>query len=224
VSATVLSLPPRDRRPDDVVARILAGALTAASKGGVRRLSMGEVAAAAGVSRRTLYRYFSSRAALLECMNDKVRRRWEAAVEESLRHEQEPTRQVRQVLASFSGTLVELPGHQTLFARDPGYVMVYLHEHMDFFVDTVVRLVGRVLGAAEAVRSGPLTVREAAELLVRIGMSDFLVHDVVSDPAEERLEQRLAAFWSMVGDLDREMYASVSLAWAPAAGPHLAES
>ncbi|ROO88006.1 TetR family transcriptional regulator [Actinocorallia herbida] len=199
MGATMLSLPPRERHPDEVVRRILLGALSAASVSGVERLSMRAVAAASGVSRGTVYRYFSSRAALLECMNENVRHRWEIVLRELLSSEPDPGRHVHWVMHSLSGTRLGLPESQALYARDPGYVLTYLNRHMHDFVSAIELALAPVLQTAGAVRSGDLTVRDTADLLIRIGISDFLVPNDDAGPFADRLDRRVEAFWSMVG-------------------------
>jgi AcrR family transcriptional regulator len=57
-----------DRTQSETEARILDAALTAVGRRGVRRLTVGSVCAQAGVSRATLYRYFTSKDELLEAV------------------------------------------------------------------------------------------------------------------------------------------------------------
>lgn len=64
-NAWPLSPTPGDDAPVDTRDAILAAAIDAAAVHGVQRLSMSDVAKAAGVSRPTLYRYFSSREDIL---------------------------------------------------------------------------------------------------------------------------------------------------------------
>lgn len=54
------------RPATDTRTRILDATIEGLSRHGIARLSLGEVARAAGVSRQTLYRYFGSRDALVE--------------------------------------------------------------------------------------------------------------------------------------------------------------
>jgi AcrR family transcriptional regulator len=64
-NAWPLSPTPGEDAPLDTRDAILAAAIDAAAVHGVQRLSMSDVAKAAGVSRPTLYRYFSSREDIL---------------------------------------------------------------------------------------------------------------------------------------------------------------
>jgi AcrR family transcriptional regulator len=177
------------------VQRILEGALTAAARHGVDSLSMGEIAAAAGVSRRTVYRYFSSRDAVLMCMSEQVRRRWEVLLYEGVRAVPAEDQRVAVVMRSILRMAEEIPESRTIFENAPAYGLAYLQQHFPDFVEAVVKAMAPVLETATAVRAGILNEREVAEILLRIAMADFLVPgDGLSS-----LSERVDAFWSFVG-------------------------
>src|SRR5262245_64908490 len=60
--------------------RILASTLDVLGRAGPRRLSLSEVAAAAGVSRPTLYRWFPSKEALLEAFGAYEQEQFDAGI------------------------------------------------------------------------------------------------------------------------------------------------
>lgn len=178
-----------------VVQRILTGALAAATRRGVDSLSMGEIAAAAGVSRRTVYRYFSSRDAVLACMSEQVRRRWEALLYEAVRAVPAEEHRVQVVMRSIMSMSDVIPESKTIIESAPAYALAYLQQHFPDFVETVVTAMVPVLGTAAAVRAGMLNEREVAEILLRIAMADFLVPGGGAGALPERVD----AFWSFVG-------------------------
>ena len=65
-------------------ARALDAALTAVGRRGVRRLTVGSVCAQAGVSRATLYRYFTSKDELLEAVGRRAVNGVAAALEQAV--------------------------------------------------------------------------------------------------------------------------------------------
>jgi AcrR family transcriptional regulator len=193
--------------------RILEGALTAATRHGVDSLSMGEIAAGAGVSRRTVYRYFSSRDAVLMCMSEQVRRRWELLLYEGVRAAPAEDQRVEVVMRSILRMAEVIPESKTIFENAPAYGLAYLQQHFPDFVEVVVGTMTPVLETAAAVRAGMLNEREVAEILLRIAMAEFFVPgDGVSS-----LSERVDAFWSFVGgQVPREDRPQPRAARAPA--------
>ncbi|MGX1675519.1 TetR/AcrR family transcriptional regulator [Streptomyces sp. NPDC055400] len=182
-------------RETEMVQRILAGALLVAAHDGVEALSMATVAAAAGVSRGTVYRYFGTRDVLLECMNERVRHRWERALYEAVQAEPAVERRVHVVMASLPGMAEVLPDSQMLFDNDPAYVLSHLQRRFPEIVQVVARALTPVLDSAEAVRTRVISRHDAAELALRIALADFLV----PGGRAGSVDQRVDAFWVLVG-------------------------
>ena len=185
----------RTARHEQMVQRILAGALRAAARSGAESVSMGEIATAAGVSRSTVYRYFSSRDAVLQCMGERVRRRWEQVLSEAVLAEAAESERVRVVIRSVQRMHELIPESKIIVASDPAYALAFLKQRFPDFVGTVVQALSPVIGHAAAVRAGMLDEREAAEILLRIAMSDLLVPDGQTVTLAEQVE----AFWTFVG-------------------------
>src|SRR5437899_1815243 len=82
----------------DTVDRILDGALTALARRGLRKLSMSDICAAAGVSRGTLYRYFSTKEDVLEAIGQHVEQRFRVAMEDAIEREPDLDHRVEVVL------------------------------------------------------------------------------------------------------------------------------
>ena len=64
--------------------RILDATLEVLARSGARRLSLSDVAAAAGVSRPTLYRWFPSKEALLEAFGRYEQQRYDAGIAQAI--------------------------------------------------------------------------------------------------------------------------------------------
>ncbi|KKD06642.1 TetR/AcrR family transcriptional regulator [Streptomyces sp. WM6386] len=182
-------------RETQMVQRILSGALLVAAREGVAALSMATAAAAAGVSRGTVYRYFGTREVLLECMNEQVRHRWERALHEAVRAEPAAERRVHVVMESLPGMAEVVPDSQMLFDNEPAYVLSHLQRHFPEIVQVVVRVLTPALDSAVAVRAGVVTRQDAAELALRIALADFLV----PGGRAGSVDQRVDAFWALVG-------------------------
>jgi AcrR family transcriptional regulator len=185
----------RAARHEQMVQRILAGALCAATRGGADGLSMGEIAVAAGVSRSTVYRYFSSRDAVLQCMGERVRRRWEQVLAEAVLAEPAESERVRVVIRSIQCMYELIPESRVIVASDPAYALAFLKHRFPDFVGTVVQALSPVTRYAAAVRDGLLDEREVAEILLRIAMADLFVPDGQTATLSEQVE----AFWTFVG-------------------------
>jgi AcrR family transcriptional regulator len=182
-------------REAETVRRILAGALTLAGHNGVGEVSMGGIAAAAGVSRTTVYRYFSGRDAVLDCMGEQVRHRWEQSLREALLVEPEPERRVRVVMRSLYAIHELVPETKVILERDPAFVIAYVQRHFVEYVQAISWALTPVLDEVTAVYAGLVVGADIAEILLRIVMGDDLV---LGEPTVD-LAQRVTAFWALVG-------------------------
>jgi AcrR family transcriptional regulator len=68
----------------DLADRILDAARRLVLRMGARKLSLSDVAALAGVSRPTIYRYFASKEDLIDALGKQQRRRFDAAMEKAM--------------------------------------------------------------------------------------------------------------------------------------------
>lgn len=161
------------------VERILDGALLALARRGVGKLSMSDVCSAAGISRGTLYRYFTSKDDLLEAIGghvrDGVRRQVELAVEER------PGLDVRvdvvvDAIVHYGDAHPEA-GH--VLALEPGFALGFIRGDFPDFVGFAEELLAPALKRSPAVRSRELTTGELSELILRAAASTFFI------PAED---------------------------------------
>lgn len=159
----------------DIRNRILDGTLRAIGQHGLRKLGMTDVAAASGVSRGTLYRYFGSRDELLAALFDFERQRFQAAVNSRLANV-EPG--LPRLEAHIEFVLEYLRGHPALarlVESEPRYGLNFLETHYVSFRSATATILEPML--ADAVDDlGELGIRldTLADLLFRVLLSFFL--------------------------------------------------
>lgn len=172
----------------DVAARAAAAALACVARTGLGKLTVDDVARAAGVSRATLYRTFPSKQALIAAAADAEAARIGAAIEAAVA----TATSLDDVVAAVIVTgWRELRGHAAL-----GFVAAHepelLYPHLEFAGGDV--LYGR-LGRAFA----PLFVpwaddpERAAEWVARVGLSLLWSPVPLVDPTDEAAVRRFVS-------------------------------
>lgn len=175
--------------------RILEGALRALGRHGVRKLGMSDISESAGVSRGTLYRYFSGKEELLEALARYEQRRFETGLGQALADVREGMAQVHAMVDYAVSYLRGHPALERLLESEPRFVLQFLREQFPGLHRATLRSLRPVLETSPPVRSGAITSVEAAELLLRVLVSDFLVPGGASD-ADART---LRAFVDLLG-------------------------
>ena len=174
-----MALPPAPDPEPTVRERVMAAGLVTAETHGLSRLSMGDVAKQAGVSRQTVYRYFPSKEALIAAVVEHEAATLIATVVAAAQGHDDPTAAMEAALvAALRGT------------RD--------HALLDRLVRTEPELLLPLLTGRDSVVMGQ--VREIAELVIgpRVGDLDaaelrrfadilarLLISFAVNPPAEE---------------------------------------
>ena len=160
------------------VIKILSGALDAIAERGVRRLSMSDIIEASGVSRGTLYRYFSSKDDVLAAVAEFVCIGFENGIREAAEGIDDPIERFRQVM-QFYARYTNENSPDRVFEVEPRF-------HLSFFRSRFARYKLAVHSALEPtfkyieVKLGK-TINAIAfvEILVRLQLSTLLV------PADE---------------------------------------
>jgi len=160
------------------VMKILSGALDAIAARGVRRLSMSDIIDASGVSRGTLYKYFSNKDEVLGAVSEYVCTGFESGIRaagEGIADPMERFRAVMQFYARYSNEHTP----DRVFEVEPRF-------HLEFFRSRFARYKAAVLDALGPVFDhfdrllGQEMDREAfVEALVRLQLSTLLI------PADE---------------------------------------
>ena len=173
---------PPDGELSPSVIRILSGALDAIAARGTRRLSMSDIIEASGVSRGTLYRYFSNKDQVLAAVAEYVCTGFETGIREAGNGITEPIERLRAVMHFYDRYTEEnSPGR--IFEVEPEF-------HLGFFRSRFARYKQAVLDALcptfdhlDTLLGEPLDRDAFAELLVRIQLSRLLI------PAGEQWKQ-----------------------------------
>lgn len=159
--------------PVTTVEQLLDAALVAVSRHGTRRLSMEDVATAAGVSRQTLYRHFGSKAELLDALAIHLERRFEERLRKEIAAELEPRAQLDAALRALVGFLDTHVG-QHLVDAEPAFVLERLRLALDEQATAMDRALHDALRSCPAVRDGSATTAGVADLILRVTISHFL--------------------------------------------------
>lgn len=160
---------------DDTLSRIMDGTLLALARRGVRKLSMSDVGTQAGISRGTLYRYFSSKEELLAAIAVHVEK---GLLDELVKAvDRRPALDVRvqvvvEAMVYFSRTH---PEAIQVIAIEPGFGIEFIRRVFPEFVAMAEQLLTPALELTPAVRSGAMTSGELSELILRVAASTFFI-------------------------------------------------
>lgn len=155
--------------------RILEGALEALGRHGQRRLGMSDVSSIAGVSRGTLYRYFSSKEELFDAMLGYERERFELGVNNAIASVPEGPERLDAHLEFLNAYLHEHPALTRLVESEPRFVLTFLRDHLATFRNATGLLIDPVLNGSSLVRGGDVTADQINDLLLRVLVSFFLL-------------------------------------------------
>jgi AcrR family transcriptional regulator len=157
------------RRPDPV-ARILDGLVVALARYGHQRVSMTDVAAEAGVSRGTLYRYFPTKERLLAALGTHVLEEFRASLSKAVEATTAPEARIGAVLRTAATFVDDRPGLRRLAASEPALVIEMLRSNDGEIRVAIEEAVAPALGGGESGRrrhdAGVIT-----EILFRLATS-----------------------------------------------------
>lgn len=123
------------------VIRILSGALDAIASRGVRKLSMSDIIEASGVSRGTLYRYFSNKDEVLSAVAEFVCVGFEEGIADAAASQSDPMLRFKSVMR-FYGRYTAENSPDRVFEVEPAF-------HLAFFRSRFGRYKTAMLGALE---------------------------------------------------------------------------
>lgn len=156
------------------VEAILAAARCVIAERGPEKFTMSAVAAVAGVSRPTLYRWFPTRVELLEALTAYEKQLFDARLQAVIEAQRTPGRRLDAALRCLVTYLDGLMGPDPIGA-DPGFAIQSLASSLAPQTASFVRLLGEAFEAVPAVRLGHLSREQAAELFLRLAYSHYLV-------------------------------------------------
>jgi AcrR family transcriptional regulator len=141
---------------------------------GPEKFTMSAIAAAAGVSRPTLYRWFPTKDALLAALTAYEEDLFDARLRAVIDAQRTPARRLDAALRCLVTYLDGLMGPDPIGA-DPGFAIQSLAESLQPQTASFVRLLGNAFETVPAVRQGHLTREQAAEMFLRVAYSHYLV-------------------------------------------------
>jgi AcrR family transcriptional regulator len=153
---------------------ILAATRRVIAERGPGKLTMSAIAAEAGVSRPTLYRWFPTKEELLAALTAYEGAVFDARLEEVIAAQGSPLRRVDAALRLLVTYLEDLMGPDPIGA-DPAFAIQSLANAIEPRTQSLVRLLGEGLDAVPAVADGDLTREQAAEIFLRLVYSHYLV-------------------------------------------------
>ena len=153
---------------------ILAATRQAIAERGPDKLTMSAVAAAAGVSRPTLYRWFPTKDDLLAAIAVYEEEQFDLGVQALVNAHRSPARRLDAFLAFAVNYLDGLIGQDPIGA-DPRFALQSLARSQPAQVKILTRLLGDALQQVPAVRSGEMTSEQAADMFLRVAVSHYLM-------------------------------------------------
>ncbi len=153
---------------------ILQAARRVIAERGPEKFTMSAIAAAAGVSRPTLYRWFPTKDHLLEALTAYEEQLFDARLREVIEAQRTPARKLDAALRLLVTYLDGLMGPDPIGA-DPAFAIQSLAASLGPQSASLVRLLGGAFEAVPSVRRGHLTRDQAAELFLRMAYSHYLL-------------------------------------------------
>ncbi len=153
---------------------ILAATRRAIIERGPEKLTLSAIAAAAGVSRPTLYRWFATKQELLVAISAYEEEQFDIGLRAVIEAHRSPARRLDAALHYVVTYLDGLMGPDPI-GTDPQFALQSLARALPRQVEALVRLLGDAFQQVPAVRNGDLTSAQAAELFMRMAYSHYLV-------------------------------------------------
>lgn len=160
------------------VIKILSGALDAIAERGVRRLSMSDIIEASGVSRGTMYRYFSNKEDVLAAVAEFVCTGFETGMREAAEGIEDPIERFRQVMLFYARYTNE-NSPDRVFEVEPRFHLSFFRSRFNRYKVAVYSALQPTFEYLEAKLGKKINTEGFVEVLVRLQLSTLLV------PADE---------------------------------------
>ena len=153
---------------------ILVATRPAIVERGAGKLTLSAIAASAGVSRPTLYRWFPTKDDLLAAIAEYEEEQFDLGMRAVIDAHRSPARRLDAALRYLVTYLDGLMGPDPI-GTDAQFALQSLARSLPVQVESLARLLGDALQQVPAVRTGAMTSQQAAELFLRIAYSHYLV-------------------------------------------------
>ncbi len=165
---------PADAELPPSVIKILSGALDAIAARGVRRLSMSDIIDASGVSRGTLYRYFSSKEEVLSAVAEYVCTGFENGIRDVGQGVADPIERFRAVMVFYARYTNE-NSPDRVFDIEPRFHLEFFRSRFGRYKAAVQDALGPVFDHLDRLTGEPINREAFVEMLVRTQLSTLLV-------------------------------------------------
>lgn len=156
------------------VIKILDGALDAIAARGVKKLSMSDIIDASGVSRGTLYRYFSNKDEVLAAVSEFVCTGFEKGIRESAEGITDPMEIFRSVMRFYARYTNENTPDR-IFEVEPLFHLNFFRSRFPRYKQAVEEALESAFTYLETVMGESINREKFAETLVRLQLSTLLV-------------------------------------------------
>jgi AcrR family transcriptional regulator len=169
--ATTFAAP--EPHPPSVV-KILDGAVRAISSRGARRLSMSDVIEASGVSRGTLYKYFSTKDDVLSAVSEFVSINFENGVREAADQHKDPIDRFRAVMRFYSA-YTESQAPSRVLEFEPSFHLEFFRTHFARHKAAVSDALADTFDHLDTLSRATIDRAVVVESLVRMQLSTLIV-------------------------------------------------
>ena len=156
------------------VIKILGGALDAIASRGVRRLSMSDIIDASGVSRGTLYRYFSNKDEVLAAVSEFVCTGFENGIREAGQGIADPIERFRAVM-QFYARYTNENSPDRVFEVEPAFHLAFFRSRFGRYKIAVQDALDPVFDHLDGLIGEAINRDAFVETLVRTQLSTLLV-------------------------------------------------
>ena len=156
------------------VIRILSGALDAIASRGVKRLSMSDIIEASGVSRGTLYRYFSSKDEVLVAVAEFVCVGFETGIRDAGNGIPDPMERFKSVMQFYGQYTIE-NSPDRVFEVEPAFHLAFFRSRFDRYKQAVLEALEPTFDYFDGLLGDPMNREAFVETLVRMQLSTLLV-------------------------------------------------
>jgi AcrR family transcriptional regulator len=156
------------------VIRILSGALDAIAARGVKRLSMSDIIDASGVSRGTLYRYFSNKDQVLAAVAEFVCTGFESGIREAGKDIDDPILRLKAVM-QFYGRYTDENSPGRVFEVEPAFHLAFFRSRFAQYKQAVLEALEPTFDHLDGLLGEPMHREAFVETLVRNQLSTLLV-------------------------------------------------
>ncbi len=153
---------------------ILAAARRAIAERGTGKVTFSAVAAAAGVSRPTLYRWFPTKDHLLAAITEYEKDLFAVALGTAIARETSAAARLDAAFRQLVNYLDQSLGDDPI-GVDPAYALRSLGASLAPQSQMLEELLGEALAQVPAVEAGVLTCRQAADVFLRLAYSHYLM-------------------------------------------------